>query len=590
MLRRRAPVKQKPSVPAATPAAFLPILAALVGVACSSPLEAELLTVSAVEPPTLASGSRVHIDADGLVPGREAAVEFDGVMRRPFEHEQAVVVRAHARASSDQRLELDIDDALLSGFGGRGTFEGRMRVALSAGGGEVFGVLSGVTLDIRPYTTQLVRQEVLAEATVNDWLEEVGVVLMGDDVGSDGLIVDGVLVDGPGARAGLEKGDRVVMADGRRVEELLDLGPAPDATSIVWGVIRGRRPLEVRLPLGAAASASGVFGWELAAMLPVALLLLLFASPVARIFDGLAGALVGRSTSRSQVPMLAVAVVVAWLSAPWIRSVGVGALVAIAMGAVVWLRLAGGSGSGAIGGAAAERSPLWWRRTIVAGIAAICALGAVVAAPVLASNDATIADLIGQQGASPIGWFAMRSPVGLAALVAFGSLFRWLGGALPARDDFPEPVDGTRSRAWRSASWAAHARSVLVAAPLALLALVAVHVFLGGDALPRSWPIWLATPWVVTKALAVTAVALRQRLRGAANGPGLAAWLGGASCLVSVAGLLVPELRWLRVGGPTSPVVASLTLAFASLLLIHGAARSWLWRRGGPRVEVQPFP
>jgi serine protease Do len=68
----------------------------------------------------------------------------------------------------------------------------------------------------------------------------------------DGLLVRGVVPDGPAARAGLQRGDLLVSAGGRPLNGIDDLFDAVDAAgaTLVLGVVRGTEEREVEVTLG----------------------------------------------------------------------------------------------------------------------------------------------------------------------------------------------------------------------------------------------------------------------------------------------------------------------------------------------------
>ena len=70
----------------------------------------------------------------------------------------------------------------------------------------------------------------------------------------DGLLVRGVVAGSPAERAGLQRGDLLVSADGRPLATVDDLFDALDSAGgeLAFGVVRGSDERELRVALGPA--------------------------------------------------------------------------------------------------------------------------------------------------------------------------------------------------------------------------------------------------------------------------------------------------------------------------------------------------
>jgi hypothetical protein len=205
------------------------VLAAVAVLACAPERDAHLLSVGAVGPDWVEPGAELRIEGQGFPVGRDARVELDGRMHRPGAPADAVSVAVAGRAVSGERIVVRGTAALLEAVGGRGTFEGHVRVVFAGapGLGSLSGVSAPLTLDMADPVRAL-SAEVERSHRARRWLDTVGLGL--EEVPSErGLTVAEVGPTGEAARAGLRAGDILRRADGVRLRSLGDVAPAPAA-------------------------------------------------------------------------------------------------------------------------------------------------------------------------------------------------------------------------------------------------------------------------------------------------------------------------------------------------------------------------
>jgi NADH-quinone oxidoreductase subunit H len=417
--------------------------------ACTEPPTPQLVQVLDVTPREVELGDSLAFVGGGFPAGKAARVTFRGTLHRPGEHPvQGAEIVAAGTVVGPDRVEVsfrEANEALFCGAGDREThttFEGDVEVAFAAavrGASPIAGVLSGVTLDVRPSASASDFEHEREGARALDWV--------GLRVGASARIGSGLPVEAvePGSRAeasGIAAGDVIVTFDGVRVASVGDLVPAPgerEATALVrtpGSVSEVARTIAVdgfrRAP------PAELLGGALAILVAIAAVLL-FGSPAGPLSVVLhsAAARVRARVSLEGGPRGSAAVrFVSALSAaareafpcagaPAVVDAAAGALLAVlpfgqylvASQLDVGILFVAAASAMVVAAALGSASP--WG-ALRAALHVICqhVPGAIaVASVVLTTGSLRIQEIERAQGGWPWDWLAFRSPCGLLAAV-----------------------------------------------------------------------------------------------------------------------------------------------------------------------------
>jgi NADH-quinone oxidoreductase subunit H len=423
------------------PLATIALSLAVALLACSPEIDARLLSVTQVSSSRLEAAGRLGIEGDGFPPGREGRVVFDGTIHEPGASPRPIVVEASASALSGQRLEVRSSAELVRRFGGRGTFEGSLRVVFDAANGEgiVTGALDGVVLDIID-TTTFTGEEAIARARAARALLEVLGVEEARDATGQGIVVDHVVPGGLAARADVRKGDRIAAIGGLHIDTLSDLAPPPDAPFIELAVARPGEPepFLVRIATDHEASLLGSAPFAPLALLAMVVAVLFTLSPLARRVRGVGAALSADAPSALRYVLSLDAGVsprsfgarvryTAWAFVAVISA-------AVALGVLPFMahRVHGGVGAPllalvvlgarAMEALSAEPSGSARRRARFVALGRVLALvvplALVVAVAAVESGSLRLAGIVAAQGGEPWRWALFTSPAGLLAFPA----------------------------------------------------------------------------------------------------------------------------------------------------------------------------
>jgi NADH-quinone oxidoreductase subunit H len=252
----------------------------------AQPVATSLIQVLDMTPRAVEPGDTIAILGEGFPAGKPARVTFRGVLHRPGERPitGAEISATGATVSADQ-IQLFVGDptvGLFCGGGGRAThatFEGDVEVAFAAampGAPPVAGVLSGVTLDVRP----------LARAADMDRDREgervlafLGIRVAASMTTRSGLLVESVGAGSRAERSGIGAGDVLLSFDGVRVGSTGDVLPAAGDREAVVGVRHGASTSELPRTVSVdgflRAPPAGLFGSALAVLAALAVVVIL---------------------------------------------------------------------------------------------------------------------------------------------------------------------------------------------------------------------------------------------------------------------------------------------------------------------------
>ncbi|MGB5812627.1 MAG: PDZ domain-containing protein [Polyangiales bacterium] len=209
-------------------------------VGCSPYDDLRLFDVDAVEPAQIEPGGKLRILGDGFPLGLTPEIILEGELYRPGLPPTHVDARLTAEVENETRIEVEIDQAWMRELGGRGTFEGTMRLAFRAAAGrrDVFADYP-LFLDFLPDTSTVLGVEAV-EDTSNPLIDasHFGVVLSREESGGVGVQVESVTPGGAADRQGVRSGDIVVGLDGLRLYSWRDFLPDPTQTQSQVSVAR----------------------------------------------------------------------------------------------------------------------------------------------------------------------------------------------------------------------------------------------------------------------------------------------------------------------------------------------------------------
>ncbi len=578
MALRQPSARRSPTASAST---VIVLLIAAVSVGCASHFDADLLTLKGVAPERVEPDVWVSIRGSDFPVGRSATVRFDGVLHRPGAPAVPSHVRVAGRAVAPGRIAFLATDRFVAAVGGRGTFEGDVRVAFAAAeaGGAVSGVLHHVGVDVSPDTATRLANEIDGARRAEAILARLGIALEEGEGLDGGLLAHSVRRGSAGAAAGLRPGDRIETLDGVDVHSVADLEPSPDARSVHLTVARDGEAGDVPLvvSLGAVREAEvPTVPWTI--LLPAVLLLsvLLLMAPSARLtagwLDRIAAPRGPPSSNKARAsrdPLLETASLVAATAAlaamPWAtrllpRGLDVGAILLVALvsnATVVLTSLEPG-----------RRLP---RPSVLLRALAHAspALAAVVCVAVFAGT-VSVSGIVEAQGPWPFRWLAFEDPIVFLLVPAF-----------------VVTVLGARRVSAEGASTAI--TEVFERAHLLVMSGLGAALFFGGWRIPGgpveplgagSLAAAAATALFVVKGGALLAAGLWMRRRGAAE----RAWRWALPLSLPCAVGAVLALR-LDIPPAVDAVCGPLLASLAVLLLVAVLAA----RPGRARPRVQPF-
>ncbi|NUO50340.1 MAG: hypothetical protein HOV80_15910 [Polyangiaceae bacterium] len=518
----------------------------------------ELIALTELAPDSVGAGDVVEVRGVGLPVGDvgSARVVFAGDLHRPGEP----ALRGRRIEVEDARLERDrvtfeLTDELLDRFTGHGdealhtTFRGTVEVWLpgAASSLPVHGVLKGTTvLEIEPRAP---RRPVLEERerSAREAHAFLGLDLAGADRG--GMTVASVRPGSPGARAGLEKDDIIVIFSGVTVLSPADAVPSGREERVSATIVRGEERRDVTFDVSGFRGTTSRDLVDAAAVAGALLaFLLLLGSRAASFVTWLVHRLERAASARSAQGGLVVGLVRqatraegttarSTLAAVAPILVFTGATLTFAILPYFELRglreadltllylvsLTSFATMGLVTGGWSERGPgLWGHLRAMAGVLicelpAACALGAVVVASGSVRASDIAASQVGSRGTLletggwPWYWNAVKSPLLFALFACFFLAVLVDGG--PTRDKGDKATFSLRRGAFSFAEWT----NVLVMCAIGAVA------FLGGWYVPGfsvhehaqdgrlialAIALFLAKCWL----LALTVLALRAAL------------------------------------------------------------------------------
>jgi NADH-quinone oxidoreductase subunit H len=585
-----------------------------------------LLDVSEVTPHEVERGERLEIRGRGFGEGRLAHLTFRGLLHRPGEEPETATLETSATATSEEAVELMIDERTLALFCRDGdrldhtTFTGDLDVAFApamVGAPPVSAVLHGVRLDVAPPIRERLRDEAMA-LEGQRVLEDLGLRVDPTPVAAGGFVVREVVDGSAAAKAQLAPGDTLVTVDEVSLDSLADARPG-GGTEVVLGVHAAATTAtrNVTLPLGALGSTAPRAVTTTATILGLALaLLVLFLAPRFAFLDWLELRLAerlqsarrrGRSlftgTGGPGFLLFATLASVAVLVLPFADSLGldldVGLLFVLAVTARIVAALLSSNGI--------RRRGMIALQTLVEQVPAALALGCVV----LLSGSLRLREIVGQQGGAPWDWTVFRTPAALFLVAAFLAAAAapsapsagYDGANASPATSLPE-AEIDRRRTSRDARLRATEEPPVAPAHLFVLAVLAAALFFGGWRVPgagehgdalgalrlagaalfvaKAWAIY-ATARLVQSLLPRLSFAQRMGVAFGALVPwSLLAVAGSAAWALST-----PSHAVERVVGTLSFVAVALVAAASGRRIVIAAARDQ--PVGGVAGHLDPF-
>ena len=503
---------------------------------CGAPPPARLLEVRGLGPGRVERGELLRVEGAGFPAGREGRLALAGVVRRPAEAPRAVSFTRAIHAVSAERAELRVDDALLDGLGGGGTFRGRLEVSFDAavaGAAAVTGTRDGVVVLFVPPTSLRFAGELARDRATVALFDFLGVTPE-TELDADGVRIVAVAAEGRAESAGLREGDVVRESEGALVTSSADLAPPPGARALHWKVVRAGEAAPIALTLslrGLGGAPDAEWSWAAALVALVVFAALQRFGPAAHGLSAMGESLRtltrGRPTHREFGIALGAALGAALLCGP--LPVGVDAIAGL--GALAALR-----GAGVVAGGRAGL-----RRRAVSALARELAGWLALGALLVSAGTARFAGVIAAQASAPLACGALAGPVTLLA--------SWLWLRLVCTpDDAQTATRGSEAvrRALAAALLAVCACGggfglgampwsavgvALAAGGVSMVAgrLVALPAMRGGPAMGLALGVFLGSVWLAARPL-----------------PAVFAAMLGAATLVVVVGLVVTAWVSLR--------------------------------------------
>ena len=557
----------------------LSVLLVVLGLGCAPSRDVALLTLESAGPDRIAAGQEMVVVGQGFPAGRRGTLTFDGEAFVPGRRPHAVHFSKPTTAISATELTLGADDSVFEAVGGRASFRGRIAVSFRArDGGTVSGALDDVALDFLPSTADRLAYELGDAARGRAVALRIGVRIADEEPEEGGLVIARVLPDTAAARVGLRDGDRIVEMDHVRLHTLADLLPPPGIHETELAVLRGddEIPVIVRLPLFVASDAPSAFILGMSIVLGLSLIVILLATPGARITDLLVepapsdpeATLTWLFGAQGMKPrrirtFFTLIIGISGMSLAFAGIAGITRLLEHGFGAGILLttalvlrlsaRVAGDDvpdEEDKIVGFFAIGTPLALEMTSVSLLVGTGHLSQIEAA----------------QGPMPWQWLVFENPIAFALFPVFAATA--LGRVEP---------HGTKSRV----------AQVVARAHMMVVSALGAFAFLGGASVPDIEgidPRMLGVAVYVSKCWALIALGLWARSLSRFGGANVWKWAVPASMLGVVA-----SLGWIvaRVPGTVEssagPVLATVSLVMATMIaIIRFRARS-------PRLVLSPF-
>jgi hypothetical protein len=361
-------------------------------VGCSAYDDLALLDVELVEPAQIEPGGTLRIVGEGFPLGRSPIIDLHGIFYRPGAPPRDIDARLTGEVQAETLIEAPIDADTIESLGGRGTFEGMLRVAFVAANTrrDVFDEQS-IVIDLLPDTSSQLYAEPdrdLPPASIG--AADFGVTLSREESGTRGVRVESVERDSLAARQGVLPDDQLVRLDGLHLYSWRDFAPDPSRTESTVFVMREGLPGVHALRWPHEATVQRAEPFVLVALLLVGLVLG-WLSPMSL-----------RPTTRPTGS------IEAWLTRLSIVLVLSAALFCAPAAQVVpiWI--------GMLGLFAALASFTSRQRIVTASLAAAVLSTLTI---MLLAKTADVAVLAAAQGRTMLDWYAFRTP---ASTLAFG--------------------------------------------------------------------------------------------------------------------------------------------------------------------------
>jgi hypothetical protein len=210
-----------------------------------------------IELGVLERGSEVEIAGRGFPVGGAGTARLIGVLRAPGENTRRLERAVDVTAVTGERLALRAD-AVIDVLGGRGTFEGRLRVEFRArAANATLTAEQPVVLDLSALT---VSEQHALRVHALSVLDRLGIEVSEDATTHEGVTVSVARAASHAALLGMREGDVIERAAGVRVHALGDLVPPPLASVLELHVRRigTSAPVTVHLPLDASVETSAL--------------------------------------------------------------------------------------------------------------------------------------------------------------------------------------------------------------------------------------------------------------------------------------------------------------------------------------------
>jgi hypothetical protein len=390
-------------------------------VACERDPLVPLVQLEGVAPRQIELGDKLEIEGAAFPQGRKARVLFEGAFSRPGEvTDSDGEVEARGEVVAPDRIEIAVDDTLLTAFCGAGssaahtTFDGAITVVFAAqtpGAPPVSGNLQHTTIDVLP--TAAGQARFLADAEDGDKLAHVAGMRV-EARAAGGLAITSVEPKSRAAGAGLLPDDVIASANGVRALGVGDLAAPAGAASLRLVVRRGGGPEEIHTVAleGARAETPRRFAIPAAIVIGVATLLALLAASPGRTVLWLRRRLAKHRPRKSSLDGLARFIGVATACAVPI------ALPAADVSVLALVAFTGALAMALLAGTEHERSHARAAMSVANRLVPSCAA---LACALVISGSLRADELTAAQGAAPWGFFALRSPAHALLAIVFAT-------------------------------------------------------------------------------------------------------------------------------------------------------------------------
>jgi hypothetical protein len=212
--------------------------------ACSAHDDLALLELDRLEPSEVEPGETLRVHGRGFALGRVPEIVIRGTVHRPGIAPSFVEARLSGTVRSESLIEIPITDDLVEVLGGRATLDGLVRVGFRAADDrrEVFSE-TRARIDFLPDTSTLLRFDRAQEPNTEPAeAQGFGVELSREELGTVGVRVVSVEVDGLAAQQGVKAGDSMIGLDGVSLYSWRDFIPDPSTPeSLVYVTREGLR-------------------------------------------------------------------------------------------------------------------------------------------------------------------------------------------------------------------------------------------------------------------------------------------------------------------------------------------------------------